>query len=87
MNKALITADEKKLPKDLIEFFIGSDEETTTKNLEALEQVFSKHVEVLVQERLKKDGYTPPTGDDNDPIDLKDLSMADYVKHRQKQNK
>lgn len=72
-NKALIVADEKKLPKDLVEYFIGNDEETTNKNLEALESVFSKHIEKVVQERLKGSGYTPPTGGDGKSITLEDL--------------
>ena len=41
----------KKLPKDIIKYFIGEDEETTNKTL-ALESIFS-HVETLAQERLK----------------------------------
>lgn len=59
-NKALLVADEKKLPKELVDYFIGNDEENTTKNLEKLESVFSKHIETLVQERLKSSSYTPP---------------------------
>lgn len=74
-NKALLVADEKKLPKDLVDYFIGNDEEITTKNLEKLESVFSKHVETLVQERLKIDhSYTPPKGDDKGKMSLEDLS-------------
>ncbi|WP_313757182.1 DUF4355 domain-containing protein [Tissierella sp.] len=73
-NKALLVADEKKLPKDLVEYFIGNDEETTNKNLEALESVFSKHIEALVQERLKGSGYTPPKGGEEGKISMEDLS-------------
>lgn len=73
-NKALLVADEKKLPKDLVEYFIGNDEETTNKNLEALESVFSKHIETLVQERLKTNSYTPPKGADKDKMTMEDLS-------------
>lgn len=73
-NKALIVADEKKLPKDLVDYFIGNDEENTTKNLEKLESVFSKHIETLVQERLKKGAYTPPTGGTDDKLSMDDLS-------------
>lgn len=74
-NKALLIADEKKLPKDLVDYFIGNDEENTTKNLERLESVFSKHVESLVQERLKTDhSYTPPKGDDKGKVSMEDLS-------------
>ena len=86
MNKALLIADEKKLPKDIVNFFIGVDEETTNKNLEALESVFSKHVETLVQERLKGNSYTPPKGGDDD-VDIANMSMEEYAKYWQKQNK
>lgn len=61
-NKALKIATEKKLPVELVDYFIGEDEETTTKNIEALEKVFSVTVDKLVEERLKG-GYTPPAGD------------------------
>lgn len=58
-NKALKLAEQKKLPSSLIDFFIGDSEESTTKNLEALESVFSTQVEAIVLERLKS-GYKPP---------------------------
>lgn len=95
-NKALLIADEKKLPKDLVEFFIGNDEETTNKNLEALESVFSKHIEKVVQERLKGSGYTPPTGGDDKSFTLEEIKNLsdeeinknwDVIKDVLKQNK
>lgn len=61
-NKALKIAQEKKLPSDLIDYFIGQDEETTTKNLEALEKVFNAQVQKAVETRLPN-GYKPPLGD------------------------
>lgn len=72
-NKALLIADEKKLPKDLIDYFIGNDEENTTKNLEKLESVFSKHIEKLVEERLKGSGYVPPKGGEGSSFTLEDM--------------
>jgi len=60
-NKALKMAQEKKLPVELVDFFVGSDEETTTKNLQAFESVFTAQVETLVLERLKG-GYKPAIG-------------------------
>jgi len=41
------------LPKEILEHFLGDSEESTVKNLETLESVFSKHVETLVEEKLK----------------------------------
>ncbi len=61
-NKAIKLATDKKLPVDLIDFLIGDDEEITTKNIDKLESVFGTHVESLVQERLKTNSYTPPSG-------------------------
>lgn len=61
-NKALKIASEKKLPSDLITFFIGQDEESTIKNLESLETVFTKQLETVVTERLNGNSYVPPSG-------------------------
>ena len=61
-NKALKIATEKGLPTDLVDYFIGQDEETTNKNLETLEKVFTDKLETTVKERLKDNSYTPPSG-------------------------
>lgn len=65
-NKALKIAQEKKLPVDLIDYFIADTEENTIKNLDSLEKVFSSHVETVVNERLKSGNYTPPKGGKDD---------------------
>ncbi|ERI90987.1 hypothetical protein HMPREF1982_03549 [Clostridiales bacterium oral taxon 876 str. F0540] len=72
-NKAIKIATDKKLPVDLVDFLIGQDEETTTKNLEKLESVFGTHVESLVQERLKGNSYTPPTNTNTNTTTYEDL--------------
>lgn len=61
-NKALKIATEKGLPTNLVDYFIGQDEETTNKNLETLEKVFTDKLETTVKERLKDNSYTPPSG-------------------------
>ncbi|ACA46042.1 DUF4355 domain-containing protein [Clostridium botulinum] len=61
-NKALKIATEKGLPTDLVDYFIGQDEEATNKNLETLEKVFTDKLETTVKERLKDNSYTPPSG-------------------------
>lgn len=61
-NKALKFANEKKLPVDLIDFVIGTDEETTKQNLDTLAAIFSKHDEALKAQILKDNTYIPPTG-------------------------
>ncbi|MFT8362913.1 MAG: DUF4355 domain-containing protein [Sporolactobacillus sp.] len=55
-NKALKIADEKKLPKDVLDFFIGNDEETTTANLGKLEETFNKAVQAGVDAKFQQSG-------------------------------
>lgn len=59
-NQAMKVASEKKLPLKLVEYFIGTDEEITSKNLEVLETVFQSSVQEVVEQRLKGEGYNPP---------------------------
>lgn len=59
-NKALQFASEKKLPADLIGYFIGADQETTDKNLEKLMATMAKHDEAIKTEFAKTNSYTPP---------------------------
>lgn len=59
-NKAIKIAGEKKLPLNLVDFFIGENEETTAKNLKDLEDSFNAAVQKTVEARLKGDGYNPP---------------------------
>ena len=64
-NQALKIATEKGLPTDLVDYFIGENEETTLKNLETFEKTFTENLETKVKERLKDNSYTPPSGDDD----------------------
>lgn len=59
-SQAIKIASERKLPLSLVDFFIGSDEATTTSNLIALEQSLQLAVQQQVEQRLKGEGYTPP---------------------------
>jgi hypothetical protein len=59
-SQAIKIASEKKLPLSLVDFFIGTDESTTTANLASLEQSLQLAVQQQVEQRLKGDGYTPP---------------------------
>lgn len=58
-NKALTLATEKKLPIQLIDFLIGNDEESTLQNLSTLEEVWTSHLQTLVDEKLKSTGVQP----------------------------
>ena len=59
-NKALKTAQEKKLPSELIDFLIGDDEVSTTNNIDTLSKIFLAHDEALKTELLKNNSYIPP---------------------------
>jgi hypothetical protein len=56
VNKALKVADEKALPKGIIDFFIADDEETTLTNLSKLEEDYSKAVQTAVDSKFKEHG-------------------------------
>lgn len=66
MNKALKLADEKQLPKDVIDFFIGEDEEKTSANLTKLEEAYKKAVQAAVDEKFKAAGRQLPGSGDGD---------------------
>ena len=67
-------ADEKKLPKGIINYFIGNDEESTNKNLDVLEQVFSTHIDSQVTDRLKTSSNIPPkTKVNRNSLSLEDM--------------
>ena len=67
-NKALKIANEKGLPTDLVDFFIGSDEKATNENITKFEKAFNDSVGSAVQKKLKDSSYVPPEGDET-PID------------------
>ncbi|MCY7680155.1 DUF4355 domain-containing protein [Bacillus pumilus] len=56
VNKALKAADEKKLPKDVIDFFIGENEDSTLENLSKLEESFNAAVQAAVDGKFKESG-------------------------------
>ncbi|WP_117161442.1 DUF4355 domain-containing protein [Paraliobacillus sp. X-1268] len=55
-NKAIKLANEQKLPIDLVDYFIGEDEDKTTQNLTKLKEVFDTHLQSAVDEKLKAGG-------------------------------
>lgn len=60
-EKATLTATEKKIPLEILDFLISEDEEKTNTNLSTFESVMDKYVKAQVEERLKG-SYTPPGG-------------------------
>ncbi|OCZ49569.1 DUF4355 domain-containing protein [Dehalobacter sp. TeCB1] len=83
-NKAIKIATEKSLPIELVDFFIGADEQTTVSNVKVFEDTFSQYVQKTVEQRLKGDGYVPPKDNDGKQSNLESLSMEDYIKARSK---
>ena len=67
-NKALTIANEKGLPVELIDYFVGSDEKTTTDNIGKFEKAFNDALGSAVQKKLKDGSYVPPEGDP-EPVD------------------
>ncbi|WP_306373081.1 DUF4355 domain-containing protein [Bacillus subtilis] len=63
VNKALNVADEKKLPKGVIDYFIGEDEETTLANLSKFEETFNAAVQNAVDIKFKESGTNFEKGD------------------------
>lgn len=59
-NKAYKIATEKKLPTDLVDYFIGNDEDSTLQNIDKLSQILSAHDEALKKELVAGNSYTPP---------------------------
>ncbi|WP_413323345.1 DUF4355 domain-containing protein [Bacillus subtilis] len=63
VNKALNVADEKQLPKGVIDYFIGEDEETTLANLSKFEETFNAAVQNAVDIKFKESGTHFEKGD------------------------
>lgn len=64
-NKALKVATQKKLPVDLIDYFIGEDEDTTLKNLDKFEKTYTSSMSALVDEKMKSTSHTPAVDNKN----------------------
>jgi hypothetical protein len=84
VNKALKVADEKQLPKGIIDYFIAENEEGTIENLSKLEEVFSHSVQSAVDSKFKENGrdidFSNPTKNTG-KIDVD--SLASQVSLRQ----
>lgn len=81
-NVALKQATERGLPSDLINFFIGQDEESTLSNLSKLEEVFNSKLETSVKDRLKGDGYVPPKSSGSKTITKQDFMKMGFLEQQ-----
>ena len=55
-TKALKIAQEKQLPIDLVNYFVGEDEDTTSENLDKLKAQIESSVQAQVDQRFKDGG-------------------------------
>lgn len=83
--KAIQIANEKKVPLNLVDYFLGQDEETTTKNFDTFNDVFNNSLSAAVEEKIKG-GYKPPT-QTVDPVDESKMTDAEWFAAQQNNNK
>lgn len=81
-NKALKHATEKGLPVNLIDYFIGQDEDTTMNNLKTFEEVYSTAINSAVESRFKDGGRTPGASA-QPPRDESKMSDEEWFASRQ----
>lgn len=55
-NIATTTLSEKNLPIELVGLLVGTDEDTTNKNIDLVANVFDKAIKTSVEERFKSNG-------------------------------
>ncbi|TCT16397.1 uncharacterized protein DUF4355 [Natranaerovirga pectinivora] len=72
-NKAIKIANEKKIPLDMVDFLIGSDEESTIVNIEKLESILDGYIQEEVKKRIGKDTYTPPASGSEKALTLEQI--------------
>ncbi|WP_100488562.1 DUF4355 domain-containing protein [Sporolactobacillus pectinivorans] len=74
-SKALTAATAKGLPADLVDFFLGKDEESTTANIGKLEEAFKAFEQKIVNDKFKQNGGTPPaSGSQGTTLTLEDVN-------------
>ncbi|KLV15363.1 DUF4355 domain-containing protein [Bacillus altitudinis] len=84
VNTALKVADKKTLPKDVIDFFIGENEESTIENLGKLEESFNAAVQAAVDAKFKESGREiergNSAGNSNGNIDIRTLAQEANIR-------
>lgn len=85
-NKALTTATDKKLPTDILDFFIADDEDATNKNLSKLETSFQTAVQSAVDSKFKDNGRDVNAGNGPGSTGIKsiqDMAAAHNIRNQQ----
>lgn len=75
-NKAMSQMTSKSLPVDLADYFIGTDEDSTTANLTKFETVWSTTLQKMVEEKFKENGRDPNNNNNNNKITDEALKNA-----------
>ena len=83
-TNAMKQLSDKKLPTDLVDYFIGVDEASTNENLTKFETMFNAGVTTLVAEKLKS-GYVPPDGKTGVDPNSMGMKLALQAQESQKQ--
>lgn len=82
-NLALKKVTEKKLPTDLIELLVASDEESTLNNIESFEKVFGERIESMISQKMKDNAYEPPANNTKfDNITKDDFFKMDFAEQQ-----
>ncbi|MCY8280182.1 DUF4355 domain-containing protein [Bacillus inaquosorum] len=77
LNKAVSYASEKQLPADVVEFFIGEDEESTMKNLGAFEEKYNAALQKAIESKFQENGRDVQSGSNettNQNLDISSLA-------------
>lgn len=84
LNKAVSYASEKQLPADVVEFFIGEDEETTMKNLGVFEEKYTAAVQKAIESKFQESGSSFEKSDSSPASGSVDIgALAKSVNIRQ----
>jgi len=76
---AITLVTEKKIPLKLVDFLIGSDEDSTKANVELFATEFTNSLSSAVQEQFKNHGRKPEGGGSSTEPNLDDLSDEEYM--------
>lgn len=83
--KAIQIANDKKIPLKLVDYFLGQDEETTSKNFDSFNEIFNSSLSAAVEEKLKG-GYKPPKETKED-VDESKMTDAEWFAAQEQKNK
>ncbi|MCY8247493.1 DUF4355 domain-containing protein [Bacillus inaquosorum] len=83
LNKAVSYASEKQLPADVVEFFIGEDEESTMKNLGAFEEKYNAALQKAIETKFQENGRDVQSGSNeptNQNLDISSLAAEASIR-------